>query len=49
MEDVVYWEADEHHNCDGLVWAELLTIPVHEGDDAQDDHGHAENWDETCN
>jgi len=32
MQHIVDSKTDEHHDSDGLVWAELLAVPVHEGD-----------------
>lgn len=48
MEDVVDCESNQHDNSDGLVGAELLTVPVHESDDAENDDCYAEDWYDTC-
>lgn len=49
MEDIVDGKSDEHDHSDGLVWAELLAIPVHKGDDTEDDDCHAEDGGKTGN
>jgi hypothetical protein len=43
VKDVVHSKSNKHHNRDGLVLAELLPIPMHEGNDREDDHGDTEN------
>ena len=38
MKNIVYWEPNQHDNRYGLILAKLLAVPLHEGDDADDDY-----------
>jgi len=45
MENIINSKTDKHHKRDWLRDTELLTVPDHEGHDAQNNDCHVENWD----
>ena len=43
MKNIIHCKANKHNDCNGLVGAELLAVPIHDSYQASDHDGDAED------